>query len=101
MKQIGEQNLSEKPTDNAIITVLTSAIQNKKPALYHLADLHDMQLDKICQQIMKNVTAKKKVEKHSERVAASFTYVDLVAQDMFRDAAIQWTAGAIERTGLA
>ena len=60
--KIGEQNLNEKPTDNAIIAVLKSAIQDREPALYHLADLHDMQLDKLYQRIAKNVTAKKKLK---------------------------------------
>ena len=71
VKQIGEQNISEKPTENAIIAALKSAIQNREPALYQLAYLHDMQLDKIYQQIVKNVTVKKKVENYYGRVAAS------------------------------
>ena len=86
--KIGEQNLNEKPTDNAIV-VLKSAVPDREPVLYHLADLHDMQLDKLYQQIAKNVTAKKKVENHSDRVAASFTCDDLVALDEDKAAAIQ------------
>ena len=43
--KFGEQNLNEKPTYNAIIAVLKSAIPDREPALYHLADLHEMQLD--------------------------------------------------------
>ena len=62
--------------------------------MYHLAYLHDFQLDKVYQQIAKNVTAKNKVENHSDRVAATFTYDDLVALDEDRVAAIQWTGGA-------
>ena len=34
----------------------------------------------------------KKVENHSDRLAASFTYNDLVVQDEERAAAIKWTA---------
>ena len=71
-----------------------SAIQDRKPALYHLADLHDMLLKQLYQQIAKNVTVKKKVKNQSDRVSASFTYDDLVALDEDRAAAIQWTAGA-------
>ena len=37
---------------------------------------------------------KNKVENHSDHVAASFTYDDLIALDEDRDAAIQWTTGA-------
>ena len=48
-----------------------------------------MKLDKRNQQIVKNITVKKKVESHSERVAANFNDDDLVAQDMDRNAAIQ------------
>ena len=91
--KIGQQNLDEKPTDNSIIAVLKSAIKDREPALYHLADLHDMQLDKLYQQIAKNVVVKKKVENQSDRVAASFTYDDLIALDEDRNASIQWTAG--------
>ena len=71
VKLVGEQNMSEKSIYNAIVAVLQSAIQDIMPALYQLADLHDMQLDKLYQQIVKNVTAKKKVENHSEYVAVS------------------------------
>ena len=57
--------------------------------MYHLADLYGMQLDKLYQQIAKNFTVKKKVENQSDRVAASFTYDDLVVLDKARSTAIQ------------
>ena len=50
-----------------------------------------MQLDKIYQQIVKNVTVKWKVENHAKSVAASFTYDDLATQDEDRNTEIQWT----------
>ena len=53
-----------------------------------------MQLNKLYQQIVNNVTAKKKVQNHSDCVAVSFTYDDVVALDEDRHAAIQWRAGA-------
>ena len=84
--KIGEQNLSEKPIANTIIAVLKSAIQDREPALYHISDLHDIQLDKLYQQIVKNVTVKKKVKNHSDHVTASFNYDDLVFLDEDRAA---------------
>ena len=43
--------------------------------------------------LAKSFNAKKKIENHSEHVAASFTNDNVVAQDEDMDAAIQLTAG--------
>ena len=51
VKQIGEQNMSKKPIDNEINIVLKSATCDREPALYQLANLHDMPLEKLHQQI--------------------------------------------------
>ena len=72
VKQIEEQNLEEKPTANAIIAVIKSAIEVKMPALYQLIDLHDMGLETICKKLAKSLSAKKTVEIQLEHVAASF-----------------------------
>ena len=56
-----------------------------------------MQLEKLYQKILKNVTFKKKVKNHSEPVAASFTCDDHFVQDDDRGTTIQWAAGARRR----
>ena len=93
VKQIGEQNMKEKPTDNAIIAVIKSAIEIKFPALYEIIDLHDINLDEVYKKVAKSATSKKKVDNSSESVAASFVN-DSQSLHNDRNAFIQWTSGA-------
>ena len=74
MKQIGEHNAEEKPTDNAIFAVIKSAIEINFPELYQLIYLHDIHLDKVYKKVVKSVTSKKKVDSSSESVAVSFIH---------------------------
>ena len=91
--------MKEKPTGNAIIAVIKSAIEIKLHALYQLIYLYDIRLEEVYKKLATTLNAKKKVENHSEHVAASFTYDDHFGQDEDRNAAIQWTAG-VECHGL-
>ena len=81
VKQINEHNISEKTKDNAITVVVNLAIQARMLLLYQLVDVHDMRLDKIYQQIVKNVTVKKKSKSPPDNAAASFISDDFSQYD--------------------
>ena len=91
VKQIGEQNIEEKPTENSIIAVIKSAIKIKFPELYQLIDLHDINLDEVYKKVSKSATSKKKIDNSSESVAASFVYDNQSLHDG-RNSFIQWTS---------
>ena len=73
MKQIGKQNIKEKPTNNAIIAVIKSAIEIKFPSLHEIINLHDINLDEVYKKNAKSATSKKKVDNLSESMAASLS----------------------------
>ena len=96
VKQFGEQNMDEKPTENAIIAVLKAAIQVRMPVLFQLVDVHDIGLDKLYHQIVKHGTFKKKSEISPSNATASFISDDYSRYDDQNESK-QWKAGADPR----
>ena len=84
--------MKEKPTDNAIITMIKSEIEIKFPSLHEIIDMHNINLDKVYKKVAKSATSKKKVHNSSESVAASFVNVNQSLHND-RNGSIQWTSG--------